>query len=288
MKREIRIFKGSALRAKKGANGIEGHAAVFNELSQDLGGFRERVMPGAFADDLANKPDVRCLFNHDPNIIFGRTTSGTLRLEEDHAGLKFDCDMPDTQQARDVQTSIGRGDIGECSFGFFVTSQKWSEEPDPSDATGKSRMLVRELHKVRTFDVSPVTFPAYTGTDVDTRTLFPEGIPGEIRAHVPGLDRRAAKKTRADEDRAEAERRAACKCSCDECQAGNCDLCEEGDDCMDENCLHEGESRDLKVRTQKRAAAIAAKEKKPAGELITGAEFEVFVLSAKLAQVAGE
>jgi hypothetical protein len=281
MKREIRIFKGSDLRAKKGANGIEGHAAVFNELSQDLGGFRERVMPGAFSDDLKNKPDVRALFNHDPNIIFGRTTSGTLRLSEDDEGLKFDCDMPDTQQARDVQTSIARGDISQCSFGFFVESQKWSEEPDPSDASGKSKMLVRELHKVRTFDVSPVTFPAYTGTDVDMRTLFPEGVPGEIRRHVPALDRRALKKERADGDPDGMQKRSSCNCQCASCLAGNCDSCDQGDACMEDNCMHAGESSDHKVRAGKRSAARAAK-----AEPISAEQFEILLLSAALAQIS--
>jgi HK97 family phage prohead protease len=275
MKREIRIFKGSELRAKKDGKGIDGHAAVFNELSQDLGGFRERVMPGAFADDLAAKPDVRALFNHDPNIIFGRTISGTLRLAEDHAGLAFDCDMPDTQQARDVQTSIARGDITQCSFGFFVVSQKWSEEPDPADATGQRKMLIRELHKVKTFDVSPVTFPAYTGTDVDTRTLFPEGVPGEIRSHVSAYDRRGTAKRAKDAK----EKRVECMCQCDECLDGNCADCTEGTNCTDENCMHAGENADPKVRAARRAEE---RKEKPAGELVTGEEFEVLMLGAQL------
>lgn len=284
MKREIRIFKGSELRAKKGVNGIEGHAAVFNELSQDLGGFRERVMPGAFADDLAAKPDVRALFNHDPNIIFGRTTSGTLRLQEDSLGLKFDCDMPDTQHARDVQTSIARGDISQCSFGFFVVSQKWSEEPDPADQSGQRKMLIRELHKVKTFDVSPVTFPAYTGTDVDTRTLFPEGVPGEIRSHVSAYDRRGhAKRAKEAAEKREATE---CVCPCDECLDGDCSACLEGSNCADENCMHAGESADRSVRAATRAAAKGTKE--PAGQLITGQEFEVLMLGAQLKLMQAE
>ena len=134
--KEFRIFHGELrARTKDGkVTGIEGHAAVFNKLSVDLGGFRERVMPRAFADDLKSGPDVRALFNHDPNIILGRTKAKTLRLKEDSQGLHFDCDVPDTQAARDVMTSIARGDIDQCSFGFTVTNQKWSDEQDPDSS----------------------------------------------------------------------------------------------------------------------------------------------------------
>ncbi len=194
--REVR-FTSSQLRAKKGAGlGIEGHGAVFNQLSQDLGGWRERIMPGAFTRNLATQPDVRALFNHDPNQVLGRTKAKTLRLKEDDIGLHYDVDLPDTQIARDVHTSIDRGDVDQSSFGFFVREQKWSEEPDPADATGKATMIVREVHDADLSDVSPVTYPAYLGADVDTRSLFPDGIPQEIRTHVPQLDRRAAVKTK--------------------------------------------------------------------------------------------
>jgi HK97 family phage prohead protease len=262
MKRELRIYKGSEIRAKKTENQIEGHAAIFNDLSQDLGGFYERVMPGAFSDDLKTNPDVRALFNHDPNIVLGRTTSRTLRLSEDAKGLAYVVDMPDTQHARDLTTSIERGDISHCSFGFYVTSQKWSQEPDPADPTGKSQRLVRELHKVATFDVSPVTYPAYTGTDVDTRRLFPDGIPGEVRAHVPGLNRRHASRDGKTEAELEIERRAAsdeCACNCANCASDNCANCSMGDDCTDPDCEHDDESADRSMRAQKRAAAKAAK-----------------------------
>lgn len=100
--KETRIA-GGRIETRSGTKpGIRGYAAVFNQLSEDLGGFRERVLPGAFKDCLAASPDVRCLFNHDPNAVLGRTKAGTLRLAEDNKGLHFDCDLPDTRTAAEL------------------------------------------------------------------------------------------------------------------------------------------------------------------------------------------
>lgn len=179
MSKEIRFYKFSALRASADGKGITGYAAVFKQLSEDLGGFREMVMPGAFDRCLRGGPDVRCLFNHDPNVVLGRTKSGTLRLSADGNGLKFNCDIPDTQAGRDVRESIRRGDIDQCSFGFFVNGQNWREE---KDAAGNPQ-TIRELTDVELLDVSPVTYAAYPQTSVSARLLWPEGEPAEVRSH---------------------------------------------------------------------------------------------------------
>lgn len=222
MKREFRITKVAQIRAKKadGKDSIGGYAAVFNQLSENLGWFRERIMPGAFTDCLGTSPDVRALFNHDPNIVLGRTTAKTLRLKEDNTGLSFEADPPDTQAARDVTTLIERGDVNQCSFGFYVRDHAWTQEPDPEDA--KSLILVRNLKKIDVFDVSPVTFPAYPQTSVDMRSLFPDGVPEEVQAHRP-------------ERRAEQQ----CECDCAACQDGECDECS-NNECDDDVCAEDG------------------------------------------------
>ncbi len=125
-------------------------------------------------------PDVRCLFNHNPDAVLGRTKAGTLRLSEDRTGLYFDCDLPDTQAGRDVRESVTRGDVDQCSFGFVVQGQNWREEKDGGGGT----QAIRELTDVDLFDVSPVTYPAYPQTSVSARLLWPEGEPAEVRKRL--------------------------------------------------------------------------------------------------------
>jgi HK97 family phage prohead protease len=139
---------------------IVGHAAVFDQLSEDLGGFREQIQAGAFVDAIATD-DVRALWNHNPDFILGRNRSNTLRLVEDVRGLAIEIIPPDTQTVRDlVLTPMERGDVSQMSFAFSVRpgGQDW--------AKNDSGQLIRTLKKLRLYDVSPVTYPAYPQTDV--------------------------------------------------------------------------------------------------------------------------
>jgi len=145
---------------------MEGYAANFNQLSQDLGGFREVLMPGCFANALAAS-DVRALFNHDPNLILGRNISGTLRVSEDEKGLRFEVDPPETSYAKDLQISMQRGDINQCSFGFSVGEggDSWAKDTDG--------VWIRSITNVsKLFDVSPVTYPAYVSTSCAVRSML--------------------------------------------------------------------------------------------------------------------
>ena len=141
---------------------LAGYAARFNKDSVDLGGFVERIKPGAFKNAVA-KSDVRALKNHDPNLILGRTKNKTLTLTENTKGLKFEVNLPDTQTGRDVAEEVRRGDISGCSFAFTTMADSWHLED------GRQ---VRELVEVDTlFDIGPVTYPAYTDTTVAVRSL---------------------------------------------------------------------------------------------------------------------
>jgi HK97 family phage prohead protease len=139
---------------------IVGYAAVFNQLSDELGGFREQIAPGAFTKSLGG--DIRALFNHDPNRVLGRTRSKTLTLREDQKGLAVEIQPPDTAETRALVTAMQRGDVSQMSFGFYTRDAKWEE------IDGK---IVRTLLEVELFDVSVVTFAAYPQAEAALRSL---------------------------------------------------------------------------------------------------------------------
>jgi hypothetical protein len=145
-----------------GAGTLHGYAAVFDSLSEDLGGFREIIRPSAFNRALRERQPVVALLNHDPSKVLGATRNGTLQLAVDPRGLKAAIRPPDTPTAEEVRTLV-RGDfMGGMSFAFRVPrgGDTWR-----SDAAGE----VREVHDADIFDVSIVTVPAYSATTVSAR-----------------------------------------------------------------------------------------------------------------------
>lgn len=142
---------------------ITGHAAVFNALSVDLGGFREKIAPGAFTRTIASD-DIHAVWNHDERIVLGRNKRDTLVLSEDEVGLAVEIDPPDTQYVQDVVIApIKRGDVDQMSFMFQTIEDAWNV------IDGEN---VRTLLEVKLFEVSPVTFPAYPQTDVSARSAL--------------------------------------------------------------------------------------------------------------------
>lgn len=141
---------------------LVGYAAVFNSRSEDLGGFREIIMPGAFDRALSEGHDVRALVNHNPDKMLGRTSSKTARLAIDSKGLGVEIDVPDTQDGRDTLTLVHRGDLSQMSFAFRTLADQWrTEEGEP----------LRELLDLQLYDVSVVAYPAYPATEVSARAL---------------------------------------------------------------------------------------------------------------------
>lgn len=154
---------------------LSGYASVFGVLSQVMWGFRERVDAKAFNDTLAD--DIRALWNHNTDFPLGRTTNQTLSLAVDTTGLKVEIEPPATQLAKDFTTSIQRGDVDQMSIGFRTLEDTWD-----IDEQGQ---VIRTLLKLKLYEVSPVTFPAYTDTSIGVRGQLAVDeiveIPAEIR-----------------------------------------------------------------------------------------------------------
>jgi HK97 family phage prohead protease len=150
-----------------GTKKIRGYAAVFNAYSEDLGGFREIMLPGSFTNVLSRNADVRALVNHDPNLILGRSTSGTLELMQDDMGLGYVITPPATPLADHYVSAIERGDMSGCSFAFRVSKDKWT--PGNADDNTPPTRTISEVSDL--LDVGPVTYPAYPDTTVAMRSL---------------------------------------------------------------------------------------------------------------------
>lgn len=135
---------------------LVGYAARFG-VQANIGSFRERIAPGAFAASLASGRDILALVDHDPRALLGRTRSGTLKLQEDADGLSFAVELADTRLAADLLALAERGDLGGMSFGFRVTDEHWTGD-------------LRELRAVELHEISVVqSWPAYEQTTVAVR-----------------------------------------------------------------------------------------------------------------------
>ena len=154
------IAEAPGLEVKEDQNGrtvIRGYAAVFNSDSQDLGGFVERIEPGAFDEVMKKNPDVFGKYNHER--VIGRTSSGTMRLAVDERGLRYEIDPP--RSAADVVELISRGDVRGSSFAFRSSGKNESWAKDP--VSGVMRRTIRSFDFLG--DAGPVDSPAYLATE---------------------------------------------------------------------------------------------------------------------------
>lgn len=165
-------------RADDGNLYIEGYFAVYGSRYYIQDDAYETIEPGAFDGELER--DVRALVNHDTRLVLGRNTASTLALKLDEKGLWGGILInPKDQDAVNLYERVKRGDVNQCSFGFDITEQTIDYNDDGS--------TVWHLKKVRLYEVSVVTFPAYEDTQVEAR-----------KAEINDIKRRKAEKWRAD------------------------------------------------------------------------------------------
>lgn len=285
--REVRMLT-SEIRSEviSGQKYLTGYAAVFNSLSADLGGWREMIRPGAFSRCLATKREIRHLVNHDGKQLLGSTLSGTTEIWEDEIGLRFRTLCSDRSYELDLLKSVERGDAKRCSFAFIVVDkkkgQKWSRPANEA-------YDLRELLDLDVLEVSSLTTaPAYAETSMEVimRSMFPDGVPAELRDRMQamvdagaaldteesdeldepdGVDADAGASVAATADAADGTDAAAteCACACESCVAGNCSNCT-NTECVDPMC-NCGQGKDdgdgdeqMKAKLAVEAAAAAA------------------------------
>jgi HK97 family phage prohead protease len=157
------------VRAEGDGMTFTGYASVFNSPSEDLGGFVEYVAPGAFKRSLQSRNEVKLLWNHDSGEPLASLRGGTMQLVEDSVGLKVTAKLPNTTRGRDIAELLRTKVIDSMSFGFNVIKDSWSRDGQ-----------TRTLESVRLFEVSVVSFPAYSQTQAQVRSAQPTINPDEL------------------------------------------------------------------------------------------------------------
>ncbi|MBR5268057.1 MAG: HK97 family phage prohead protease [Lachnospiraceae bacterium] len=146
---------------------IEGYFAVFNSNYQITADMSESVAPGAFSDTLGD--DIRALIDHETMFVLGRNRAGTLELREDSHGLWGSILInPNDGDAMNLYSRVQRGDVSQCSFGFDILDEGTEYLADGS--------IHWTIKKVKLYEVSVCTFPAYPETNVQARQAEYEEI----------------------------------------------------------------------------------------------------------------
>ena len=166
---------GIVTRAEGDSRTVKGRAVVFNAWSEDLGGFREKIAPGAL-DGVIERSDIFALLDHRRERgILGRSKRGdqvSLRLNVTDAGLDYEFEAPDTALGNELLSCLERGEIDGSSFAFTVLEDQWERVGDEYQRT------ITKIDEL--YDVSPVYSPAYSQTTCDLRGL--ETLKAEERA----------------------------------------------------------------------------------------------------------
>ena len=168
MEKEQRNHKGEIRAIDE--NTISGYCVRFNEESLDMG-FIETIEKGAVTQEVIDKSDVFCLFNHDDDMVLGRSlhNKGNLKLSVDENGVKYECKLLDNELAKTVRSYIQAGLVDTSSFAFSIDpedeeAQEWKRLPDGT--------ITRTIRKIdRLYDSSPVWCAAYPSTSCSCRAF---------------------------------------------------------------------------------------------------------------------
>ena len=176
MNKEVRYSPIVFRNLEEDSRRLEGRAIVFDSYSNNLG-FYEKINRSAVTQELINNSDIIFTFNHDPNQLLARYRNGggSLDVELREDGVYFSFDIPNTTLGNDIYELIKRGDISNCSFCFSISDEKDSQKWEKRE--GK---MYREIMKIGgLYDLSAVTYPAYSNTDINARSIEARNIAEE-------------------------------------------------------------------------------------------------------------
>lgn len=140
---------------------IEGYFSVFGSNYEIAPGASESIDPHAF-DEALERDDVRVLIDHDTRLVLGRTKAGTAELRVDNHGLWGSVIInPDDSDAMNAYARNKRGDVTQASFGFDILDEETDKRADGS--------IHWTIKKVKLYEVSLCTFPAYQETELQAR-----------------------------------------------------------------------------------------------------------------------
>jgi hypothetical protein len=175
---ESRFVQCTELRAVTQEDGkivISGLAIPYGKQSVNLGGFKEVIEKGTFRSPVESDQDIVSTANHDPRLILGRRSNGTLQLEDRPEGVWMSATLPNTSAARDVAELISGGYMTGQSFQFRNTpgTDRFSRTADGT--------VLRTVTDASLIELGPVTFPAYEQTSAN--------VSAETRSAVEALQR---------------------------------------------------------------------------------------------------
>lgn len=154
-------FKDVHTRSEGETKNIEGYFAVYGDVYELWPGATESIAPGAFTESICG--DVRALYNHNDDLVLGRTSAGTLELREDSHGLWGKIAInPNDAEAVNAYARVERGDITGASFGFAIEEEETEYRED-----GSIHWTIKKINPL--YEISPCAFPAYEATSIHAR-----------------------------------------------------------------------------------------------------------------------
>lgn len=139
---------------------LEGYFAVFDSNYEVGEGMSESIDPHAF--DEALDDDIRCLTDHDTRLVLGRTRANTFEVSVDSHGLYGRAIInPNDVDAMNTKARVDRGDVNQASFGFDILDEE-AEVQENGDVHWT-------IKRVKLYECSVVTFPAYKETNISAR-----------------------------------------------------------------------------------------------------------------------